>query len=78
MIGVLALQGDFEKHKIILDKIGVNSLYVKSALDLARTDALIIPGGESSARDLTTKWVTEENDLGPKNITFPTPKKGLA
>ena len=49
MIGVLALQGDFEKHKIILDKIGVNSLYVKSALDLARTDALIIPGGESSS-----------------------------
>ena len=48
MIGVLALQGDFLKHKHILDKISVDSLFVKSKEDLFKTDALIIPGGEST------------------------------
>ena len=48
MVGVLALQGGFEKHKKILDKIGVQSTFVKNEIDLYRTDALIIPGGEST------------------------------
>ena len=48
MVGVLALQGGFEKHKTILDKIGVQSTFVKNEIDLHRTDALIIPGGEST------------------------------
>ena len=48
MIGILALQGDFFKHKHILDIIGVSSLFVKSKQDLLRTEALIIPGGEST------------------------------
>ena len=48
MIGVLALQGDFLKHKNILDQIGVESLFVKNEKDLLKTRALIIPGGEST------------------------------
>ena len=48
MVGVLALQGDFYKHKSILDKLKVNSIYVKNFDDLVKTKALIIPGGESS------------------------------
>ena len=48
MVGVLALQGDFYKHKSILDKLEVESIYVKNFKDLRRTNALIIPGGESS------------------------------
>ena len=48
MVGILALQGDFIKHKNILDKLEVDSMYVKSCSDLNQTDALIIPGGEST------------------------------
>ena len=48
MVGVLALQGDFEKHKNILDKIGIDNIYVKNSNDLRKTKALIFPGGEST------------------------------
>tara|TARA_B100000287_G_C20601276_1_gene768192 strand:+ start:155 stop:730 length:576 start_codon:yes stop_codon:yes gene_type:complete len=52
MVGVLALQGDFEKHKKVLDIIGVPNLFVKNEKDLFNTKALIIPGGESSTLSL--------------------------
>ena len=48
MVGVLALQGDFQKHKSILDKLKIDSLYVRSKVELEKTKALIIPGGEST------------------------------
>ena len=48
MVGLLALQGDFQKHKSILDKLNIENMYVKNASDLSQTDALIIPGGEST------------------------------
>ena len=48
MVGILSLQGDFEKHKNILNKLKVDSLYVKNKEDLNQTRVLIIPGGEST------------------------------
>ena len=48
MVGVLALQGDFEKHKIVLENLNVENTYVKNARDLDEISALIIPGGEST------------------------------
>lgn len=48
VIGVLALQGDFEKHQQALRKLGVDSLQVKSAETLKKCAGLIIPGGEST------------------------------
>jgi 5'-phosphate synthase pdxT subunit len=47
-IGVLALQGDFYEHAIILEKIGVSSRLVKLPRDLVGLNGLIIPGGEST------------------------------
>lgn len=47
-IGVLALQGDFHEHTIILEKIGVFPRLVKLPRDLVGLDGLIIPGGEST------------------------------
>jgi 5'-phosphate synthase pdxT subunit len=47
-IGVLALQGDFEKHAALLTNLGVDHFYVRNAAQLARADALILPGGEST------------------------------
>lgn len=47
-IGVLALQGDFVEHLIILDKLGVIGSEVRLPYQLDDLDGLIIPGGEST------------------------------
>lgn len=47
-IGVLALQGDFFEHQQALDRLSVESSQVRSAIELASLDGLIIPGGEST------------------------------
>lgn len=47
-MGVLALQGNFEEHGLILADLKVRSVEVRSASDLAACDALILPGGEST------------------------------
>jgi 5'-phosphate synthase pdxT subunit len=47
-VGVLALQGDFEKHRSALLRAGAEASEVRTAADLAAVDGLIIPGGEST------------------------------
>jgi pyridoxal 5'-phosphate synthase pdxT subunit len=47
-IGVLALQGDFAEHKIILERLGVDVVEVRLPGHLEGLDGLIIPGGEST------------------------------
>ncbi len=47
-IGVLALQGDFAEHIIMLKKLGVETAEVRLPKDLDGLDGLIIPGGEST------------------------------
>jgi pyridoxal 5'-phosphate synthase pdxT subunit len=48
VIGVLALQGDVVEHVAALERAGACAIAVKSPRDLARADALVIPGGEST------------------------------
>ena len=48
MIGVLALQGNFDSHIKILKKINLKHKLVKTSDDLSSVDGLIIPGGEST------------------------------
>ncbi len=48
MIGVLALQGDVDEHLAALESIGAKATPVKTPADLARVDALVVPGGEST------------------------------
>lgn len=48
-IGVLGLQGDFREHLKVLESLGVEALKVRTKADLHLVDALIIPGGESTA-----------------------------
>ena len=50
-IGVLALQGDFERHQHQLFSLGVDVTLVKLPVDLEKIDGLIIPGGESTTMD---------------------------
>ena len=48
-VGVLALQGDFDAHARALERAGVGAFAVRGARELARADALVLPGGESTA-----------------------------
>jgi pyridoxal 5'-phosphate synthase pdxT subunit len=47
-IGVLALQGDFAEHLIVLRRLGVGAVEVRLPAHLPGLDGLIIPGGEST------------------------------
>lgn len=47
-VGVLALQGAFKLHAEALERLGVEALEVRSVEDFNSSDALIIPGGEST------------------------------
>lgn len=48
-IGVLALQGAAAEHIEAARKLGFAGLPIKTPVELERADALIIPGGESTA-----------------------------
>jgi 5'-phosphate synthase pdxT subunit len=47
-IGVLALQGDFAEHQVMLEALGAEVVQVRLAAHLDGLNGLIIPGGEST------------------------------
>jgi 5'-phosphate synthase pdxT subunit len=48
-IGVLALQGGFHEHMVMLSKLGAKVTEVRQVHDLdAKLDGLVVPGGEST------------------------------
>jgi 5'-phosphate synthase pdxT subunit len=47
LIGVLALQGDFDAHRRRLEELGAEVVLVKRPDQLDHIDGLVIPGGES-------------------------------
>ena len=51
-IGVLALQGDVREHVAALRGLGAETLEVRTPQDLEGVDALVLPGGESTAVSL--------------------------
>ncbi len=48
-IGVLALQGDVREHVAALESVGARAVPVRRASELDAVEALVIPGGESTA-----------------------------
>ena len=48
-VGVLALQGNYNQHKRMLDVLGIENILVQYPCELENCDLLIIPGGESTA-----------------------------
>jgi 5'-phosphate synthase pdxT subunit len=50
-IGILCVQGDYEAHGRVLERLGVAWRDVRRAADLQDLDGLVLPGGES-----TTMW----------------------
>ena len=47
-VGVLALQGDFEAHGLVLSRLGARVREVRVPADLDGLDGLVLPGGEST------------------------------
>jgi 5'-phosphate synthase pdxT subunit len=52
VVGVLALQGDFEAHARMLRDLGADVRMVRTPADLDGLDGLVIPGGESTTMTL--------------------------
>ena len=51
-VGILALQGAYQKHVDHLAKLGAGSELIRKPAELENCDALIIPGGESTTISL--------------------------
>jgi 5'-phosphate synthase pdxT subunit len=51
-VGVLALQGDFEAHRKVLEGLGAEVREVRAPADLDGIAGLVIPGGESTTMTL--------------------------
>lgn len=47
--GVLAVQGDFDAHRRVLERAGAEVSLVRKPGDLNGQDVLVLPGGESTA-----------------------------
>jgi pyridoxal 5'-phosphate synthase pdxT subunit len=62
LIGVLALQGDFEAHRKVLEEEGAAVREVRTPADLEGLDALVMPGGESTTMTL---GIEREGLAGP-------------
>lgn len=60
--GILAIQGDYDAHRKMLEYLGAAVTLVRTAAGLDGIDALVLPGGES-----TTHWklLNEEGMLDP-------------
>lgn len=52
IIGVLALQGAYQKHVDSLDRLGVETRLIRKVDELEGCSALILPGGESTTISL--------------------------
>ncbi|HEV7363587.1 MAG TPA: pyridoxal 5'-phosphate synthase glutaminase subunit PdxT [Solirubrobacteraceae bacterium] len=62
VVGVLALQGDFEAHAQLLRSLGAEPREVRVPAELEGLDGLIIPGGESTVMEL---GIEREGLAGP-------------
>ncbi len=47
-VGVLALQGDFREHRLMLERLGVRTCEVRNPSEMDGLHGLVIPGGEST------------------------------
>ena len=52
LVGVLALQGDFDAHARVLRRLGAEVREVRTPGDLEGIDGLVLPGGESTTMTL--------------------------
>lgn len=55
-IGILALQGAYQKHGEVMRSLGQEVIYVRTAEELMQVNALILPGGESTTMGKLMNW----------------------
>ncbi|MFQ6614870.1 MAG: pyridoxal 5'-phosphate synthase glutaminase subunit PdxT [Fidelibacterota bacterium] len=65
-VGVLALQGDFEKHGLILEKLGITPVRIRYPQELDQVEGLVFPGGEST----TLMHLIERNAFRDPLVAF--------
>ena len=56
-IGIVAVQGDYEAHAKVLERLGAEHRFVRTPQDMDGISGIILPGGESSTH---LKVLTEE------------------
>jgi len=73
-IGILALQGSFLEHGLVLKKLNKNFSFVKDKKSLEKITHLIIPGGESTTifklLDQTGMWKILEQKIKKNTISI--------
>ena len=62
-VGILSFQGSFLDHSKSLDAIGLSSVLIKNDTNINDLDALILPGGESTAMKKINNFSQIFNDL---------------
>lgn len=65
-IGVLALQGDFERHLHQIEMVAARPIEVRTIAALSQVDGLIIPGGEST----TMSYLLDKFDMRQALLDF--------
>jgi len=61
-IGILAVQGDYQAHARMLERLGAEYFFVRTPEEAARAEAMILPGGESTTM---LKFIREEGLEAP-------------
>lgn len=72
LIGVLAIQGDFQAHVISLSAMGAHYVEIRNTQDLQGVTHLIVPGGEST----TVRRVAQQDGLWEELAGFKGPVMG--
>ena len=62
-VGILSFQGSFLDHSESIHELGHESLLIKQSKDLTTVDALILPGGESTAMKKINQFCNLLTDL---------------
>jgi len=70
-VGVLALQGNYEMHCKILEKIDIEPITVKYNDDLNMIEGLIIPGGESTTMSKLMKRIGLDAEIKSFAESYP-------
>ena len=60
-IGILAVQGGYDAHARVLERLGARTREVRRPVDLDAVDGLVLPGGESGVQ----RALIEQLDLAP-------------
>jgi 5'-phosphate synthase pdxT subunit len=72
IVGVLAIQGDFQVHLDVFKGLGIVAREIRNPSDLAGVTHLVVPGGEST----TIRKVAQENGLWEPLGSFKGPVMG--